>query len=141
CPCARHIWNIMSNLSRLPVPVAAFAAIAAGTVLAAPQASAHSIGSLTVEPGLVTGFGTGSSYRVSATVDADAERVIFIDNGWQIRGSTLQVSGNTASVRWTPTTTGVHVISAQFTVGDGAQKLTIIGVGTGIDLGSACLVQ
>ncbi|MFE3262411.1 hypothetical protein ACFXPS_44125 [Nocardia sp. NPDC059091] len=131
----------MSNLSRLPAPVAAFAAIAAGAVIAAPQASAHTISGLTVEPGLGTGFGTGCSYQVSATVDADAERVIFIDNGWQIRGSTLQVSGNTASIRWTPTTTGMHVISAQFTMGDSAQKLTTIGVGTGIDLGSACLVQ
>ncbi|RMI33207.1 hypothetical protein [Nocardia stercoris] len=133
----------MSNAAYRLAPVAVLAAVTAGSAVAAPQATAHTITAVTVTPGLGGGFGTGCTYQVSATVDADAYRITFLDNDYPIRGNqNLQVSGNTASLAWTPSTTGTHVITALFTVADQAPVSTTVQVdSTGLNLGSACFAQ
>ncbi|WP_067722868.1 hypothetical protein [Nocardia yamanashiensis] len=133
----------MSKAVRRFAPIAVFASAAAGLIAAAPQAAAHTITAVAVAPGLGGGYGTGCTYQVSATVDEDAYRITFIDNGYPIRGGgNLQVSGNTASLAWTPGTTGSHTITALFTVGDQAPaSITVQVNGAGTNLGSSCFAQ
>lgn len=133
----------MPNAAHRIAPIAVFASVSAGLVVTAPQAAAHTITAVTVAPGLGGGYGTGCSYQVSATVDEDAYRITFMDNDYPIRGDqNLQVSGNTASLAWTPSTTGTHVITALFTTGDQAPATTTVQVGgAGVNLGSTCFAQ
>ncbi|MFE3441959.1 hypothetical protein ACFXNW_02910 [Nocardia sp. NPDC059180] len=123
-----------------PVALAA----AAGLVITAPSASAAVVHSVTVSPGLGNGFGTTCSYEIKAIVDASiAHRTMFRDNGWEIRGNggPKKVDGDTVTQMWTPSTPGEHVITAEIHVGTDETVSTVIQVGNGINLGSACLVR
>jgi hypothetical protein len=123
-------------------PVALLAATAAALIATAPSAAAE-ITDLTISTGLGNGYGTGCTYELKATTDADAHRIIFLDNGNQ-RGAgfgTPVVSGNTITQSWTPSQTGEHVITAQKIVGDYETATITVQVGNGINLGSACLAQ
>ncbi|NEW59222.1 hypothetical protein GV794_26825 [Nocardia cyriacigeorgica] len=119
-------------------------AVAAGTALTAPQASAAVVRSVTVSQGLANGYGTTCSYEIKAIVDASiAHRTMFRDNGWEIRGNggPKKVAGDTVTQMWTPSTPGEHVITAEIHVGTDEVVSTTVQVGNGINLGSACVVN
>lgn len=122
---------------RTSVPAAVLAA--AGLLMTAPQAAAD-IG-VYVTPGVGNGFGTGCTYWVTATGTA-SYYVAFYDNGEWFGGADQHPTPTSAATRWTPKTTGQHVISArQFTDGSvGEWAYTTVDVRTGINLGSACPV-
>jgi hypothetical protein len=124
-------------------PIAVFAAVAAGLVLAAPQAAANTITNLTIAPGLGNGYGTGCSYQVSATVQQDPAHVILLDNGWEPRGGPSPVvSGTSITWTWTPATTGQHTLEARYIyMGADVSRTVTVEVGTGQNLGSACVVR
>ncbi|MBF6296643.1 hypothetical protein IU459_03685 [Nocardia amamiensis] len=71
----------------------------------------------------------------------NASRISFLDNGWEIRSGNTQVSGGTGTATWTPSTTGTHVLTAKEITGDLAETSITVEVGTGTNLGSACVVR
>lgn len=128
----------MRALGRTGVAVAAV--VAAGVVAAAPAGA--EITGITVEPGISSGsaspFGTGCAYTVTAQA-APGEYVSFYDSQqgsfdppWAIP---VGPSGLATAV-WTPHERGAHTLHA---VQIGGGKSVRVEVGTGIDLGLACL--
>jgi hypothetical protein len=93
-----------------------------------------------VSPGLGNGFGSGCGYELKA-VSNNALRISLLDNGWEIRSGDKQVSGDTVTATWTPSTTGTHVLTAKEVNGDLAEMSITVEVGTGTNLGSACLAR
>jgi hypothetical protein len=57
------------------------------------------------------------------------------------RSGDKQVSGDTVTATWTPSTTGTHVLTAKEVTGDLAEMSMTVVVGTGTNLGSACLAR
>lgn len=87
----------------------AFTAVAAVSVLVAPQASALVQG-ITVSG---TTHYVGTAYTVTADVTETSFlfKVTFTDNDTQI-GEPVAVKDGKATITWTPTTTGSHKIKA-----------------------------
>lgn len=119
------------------------AALTAAVVLTAPDASA-SVWNVSVAPGASVGlggtqYGTSCSYTV--TVEGTAfENVWFDDNiGGTVNPGTVNLgSSGRATVTWMPYVPGWHRIDAWTPHNDmGAW----VNVGTGINLGSACVVR
>ncbi|MEV6321716.1 hypothetical protein AB0M45_11025 [Nocardia sp. NPDC051787] len=71
----------------------------------------------------------------------NALRISFLDNGWEIRSGNKQVSGGTGTATWTASTTGTHVRTAKEATGDLAETSITVEVGTGTNLGSACVAR
>ncbi|UGT61077.1 hypothetical protein [Nocardia asteroides] len=117
-------------------------AVAAVLAIAAAPAGAEITG-ITVEPGISSGssspYGTGCAYTVTANA-APGEYVSFYDSQ---RGSfdppwAIPVGpSGIATAIWTPQERGAHTLHA---VQIGGEKSVRVEVGTGIDLGIACLV-
>ncbi|MFC8044581.1 hypothetical protein [Nocardia sp. NPDC057353] len=119
----------------------AAALVLSAVALAAPSASAAVTG-IAVAPGLTLGthdYGTGCSYTVTATVDDDTQRVYFFEEGQGPTGfaDAAPVDG-TATVTWTPSRTATTYIYA---VQPGWSEILRypVDIGTGINLGSACV--
>ena len=127
---------------RLGLGGAAVGAGLAVAVLTAPTASAG-VTSINVAPGASFGstpYGTGCSYTITATVNDNAAPVYFYDNNLPIGTGPASVSGAAATVTWTPTTPGSHVLVAYQFVNPPFDKTTQVTVGNGINLGSSCVV-
>ncbi|MFC8531732.1 hypothetical protein [Nocardia sp. NPDC057227] len=124
-------------LAEVAVALGAAASVAA---LGAPTASAAVTG-ITVAPGRTIGlhdYGTGCSYTVTATVD-DSAQVYFFEEGQGPTGfaDATPVDG-TATVTWTPSRTATtYLFAAQ--AGGNVWPRVPVDVGTGINLGSACV--
>ncbi|PBC35508.1 hypothetical protein CJ179_46360 [Rhodococcus sp. ACS1] len=116
----------------------ALGATATILVLAAPSASAN-VTSVNISQGLSLGgstaFGTGCTYRVTANVNGPGD-VRFYDNGVFFAGP-LTPTGGAATVQWTPTGTGKHIIQAR-QVGPPNEETRMVG--NGLNLGSSCVV-
>lgn len=117
-------------------------ALAAALVLTAPAAPAAITG-FGMAPGLSFGsaaYGTGCVYLATATA-TPGEYVSFYDSqqGSFDPPGAIQV-GNSGAVtaKWTPHTPGVHHVHA---VQIGSQRTLQLTVGTGLNLGFACLVR
>lgn len=102
--------------------------------MGAPSAVAE-VQSLAVSPGRER-----LRLRMKAVSD-NALRISFLDNGWEIRSGNKQVSGDIVTATWTPSTTGTHVLTAKEITGDLAETSISVDVGTGTNLGSACVVR
>lgn len=124
------------------VAATALAAAVTSLVLAAPDAAAE-VNSVTVTGASlslgVDRFGTGCSYTVQVT-GSPYEDVSLFDSSSASFGQRqlrLDNSGN-ASTSWSPTATGTHVITAW--ARRGGPQFAWEQVGSGLDLGSACVV-
>ncbi|MFW0792250.1 Ig-like domain-containing protein [Gordonia sp. CPCC 205515] len=125
--------------SRVTAAAATLAAAAgAATLVLAAPASAQAT-SVSVTPGPGGRIGTTCTYDVVAAVTGP-NTVRFKDNGVLIGGGPIAVSGGTATVKWTPTTPGTHIITAQQGTGNGPTRTTTVQVGQGMNFGSMCLV-
>ncbi|WP_157556913.1 hypothetical protein [Nocardia acidivorans] len=130
--------------SRKPVlAVGGVVAAAAALVLAAPNASAY-VSGVTVSSGSSINLGSGNygtNCAYTITVNGSPNEYVWL---YDSNGSTLSPqqfslgSGGTATSSWTPTSTGTHVIQAWSYNGS---QWTTVQVGTGINLGSACVVS
>ncbi|NNH68775.1 hypothetical protein HLB23_02605 [Nocardia uniformis] len=122
-----------------------FAAMAAAVVLAAPGATAQ-VWRVNVSAGSSIGlgisqYGTGCPYTV--TVEGRSGDTAWLyDVGaygtFDPQTITIGTNGRATST-WTPQTTGWHRIYADSYYG--SAQSTDIQVGTGINLGSACVVR
>ncbi len=121
------------------------AATAAAMLCFAPDASAY-VSSVTIAGGggsvdLGGGaYGTNCSYTVTVQGSA-GETVWMYDSNSGASFSPQQFSlgaSGTATTTWTPTATGTHYVQAWSY--NGSQWATV-QVGTGVDLGSACVAS
>ncbi|MGV9414569.1 hypothetical protein ACWDOP_32100 [Nocardia sp. NPDC003693] len=126
---------------RIAAGAAALGVAAVASVLTAPTAAATVTG-IAIAPGLTLGLhsqGTGCSYTVTATVDDNTKRVYFYEEGQGPSGfADAQPVDGQAKVTWTPTSTKPTYIYA-FQPGATAQIRQPVDIGTGVNLGSACL--
>jgi hypothetical protein len=124
---------------RVGIGATALGAGAAALVLAAGPASAAAT-SLSVNPGpMSSGIGTSCTYEVTAVVNGPITEPVYfydLDGSWSTNAT---ASGGKATVRWTPTTPGQHVLRA-YQFGPYGSADTIVQVGNGVNLGSACVV-
>ncbi|KZM73527.1 hypothetical protein AWN90_33455 [Nocardia terpenica] len=139
----------MRMMSRVGAGVAAFGVVV-GVACAAPDAVAD-VTAVEVAPGMSFGssgvYGTGCSYTITATAKPGTS-VLFIDEVGGVRTQeTLRPPGaptgdtGKAQTVWTPDRAGVHTIWAGEYPTPGAAIVTSeVNVGTGINLGPACLV-
>ncbi|MFD6220711.1 hypothetical protein [Nocardia asteroides] len=124
---------------RAAATVGVVVAAAAATLAPAASATVTSIG---IEPSVTLGahrYGTTCTYNVSVTVDDDTKRVYFFEEGQGPSGfADAMPSGGVAKTTWTPSRPGITYIYA---VQPDAWPETrqVVDVGTGIDLGSACV--
>ncbi|MFD5174690.1 hypothetical protein ACFWM1_02670 [Nocardia sp. NPDC058379] len=137
----------MARNSHLPTLIrGATATVAVGvvagvTAVLAPAASA-TVTSIGIAPSVTLGahrYGTTCTYDVSVTVDDNTKRVYFFEEGQGPSGfaDAMPVDG-VAETTWTPSKPGITYIYA---VQPDAWPETrqVVDVGTGIDLGSACV--
>ncbi|MBL1077118.1 hypothetical protein JK358_22220 [Nocardia sp. 2] len=135
---------IRSRTSAFATLTTALAAIAAALVLAAPNASAF-VWRVDVSPGLAVGLGTsqyGSGCSYTVTVQGwSGDHAWLYDTGgfgtFNPQTVTIGSDGRGTST-WTPHTTGWHRVWADSYYGGAGSDW--INVGTGINLGSACVV-
>ncbi|MEU0545132.1 hypothetical protein [Nocardia sp. NPDC005978] len=116
----------------------AFTATAAALLWSAPQASAY-VTSVTVTSTSGGKYGTGCSYKVTVKGSA-SENIWLYDSaaaGFDPQQLVLDATG-TGTSTWSPTSTGTHYVQAWSY--NGSQWATL-EVGTGTNLGSACLVS
>ncbi|WP_067863873.1 hypothetical protein [Nocardia shimofusensis] len=120
---------------------AALGVVASFTALAAPSASATVL-ETTIAPGLTLGthaYGTTCSYTVTVRVDDNTKPVFFFEEGQGPSGfAEAMPSGGVATATWIPSSTEIDYIYA-FQPNATAQLRVPVDVGTGIDLGSACV--
>lgn len=149
-----------SGSSRLRAGVAVLAlVIATGAVsLGATGAAVAAPGDVTTTVTLSGKAATGCAVRVTATVAGssalglgrDIPPVEFWDDRNFLGTVTPTVNRATpttgpslaAPIDWTPATTGHHVVRARYVGGNytpASEGSTTVNVGTGINLGSACL--
>ncbi|MGW5436298.1 hypothetical protein [Nocardia asteroides] len=120
---------------------AAVGVVAGVAALLAPAASA-TVTSIGIEPSVTLGthtYGTSCTYTVSVTVDDNTKRVYFFEEGQGPSGfADAMPSSGVAKTTWTPSRPGITYIYA---VQPDAWSETrqVVDVGTGIDLGSACV--
>ncbi|WP_069167893.1 hypothetical protein [Nocardia altamirensis] len=125
----------MGNL-RKTVP-AALVLAAAGLVMNAPQSAAAELGLGIVHAGggFANGTGTGCGYLAIANTKI-GDHVDFYDNGVWFAGVD-RLPERSFAATWIPATPGSHTLSAT----NGSETATLtVQVGTGINLGSSCLV-
>ncbi|MCM6778820.1 hypothetical protein NDR87_35630 [Nocardia sp. CDC159] len=128
---------------RFATGAAALGVAATVTALAAPQAAA-TVTALEVAPGLSLGshkYGTGCSYTVTARVDDNTKTVYFFEQGQGPSGfADAKPSNGVATATWTPSSTKITYIYA---LQPGATTVVsaAVDVGTGINLGSACVAN
>ncbi|MFD4431027.1 hypothetical protein [Nocardia sp. NPDC058497] len=121
--------------------VVAAAAVASVTTVLAPAAAAK-VTSIGIEPSMTLGahrYGTTCTYNVSVTVDDNTKRVYFFEEGQGPTGfADAMPSDGVAKTIWTPSKPGITYIYA---VQPDAWPETrqVVDVGTGINLGSACV--
>ncbi|WP_327141040.1 hypothetical protein [Nocardia sp. NBC_01327] len=128
----------MFKSRQLTFVATALAASAAALLCSAPQASAY-VTSVTVTSSGGGKYGTGCSYKVTVTGSAN-EYIWLYDSAtstFDPQQFALDATG-TATSTWTPSSTGTHYVQAWSY--NGSQWATI-EVGTGTNLGSACLVS
>ncbi|MCU1647222.1 MAG: hypothetical protein JWN03_7497 [Nocardia sp.] len=133
----------MIRFRKSALAVTTLAAAAAALVLAAPDASAY-LNSVNVSSGSSIplgsgGYGTNCSYTVTVN-GSPYEQVWLYDTNTATFGQQQfnLGSGGTGTSSWTPTSTGQHFIEAWSYNG---QQWAQVQVGTGINLGSACVVS
>lgn len=120
-----------------------FAAMAAAVILAAPNASAW-VSNVSVSSGNSFGlgsaqYGTNCSYTVTVEGSAYESVWLFSTNAGTFNPQNFNLgSGGKGTTSWTPTSTGWHGIQAWSYNGS---QWTWVNVGTGINLGSACVVR
>ncbi|WP_433657845.1 hypothetical protein ACQPW1_39155 [Nocardia sp. CA-128927] len=144
----------MPSSNRIAATVATLSAIAAAIALAAPEAGA-TVTSIRIERGQGFGSsesarGTGCSYTVIAQTDPGKE-VVFLDEvdadvsytPFRPAGVVADASG-TASTTWTPAKRGQHHVWVVERVsedeGEGYSTATPLTIGTGFNVGPACVV-
>ncbi|MFE5286167.1 hypothetical protein ACFRAQ_14485 [Nocardia sp. NPDC056611] len=129
---------IRSRTSAVSVFATCLAA-AAALVLGAPDASAY-VSSVTIATGTSIGGGYGTNCAYTVTVNGSPNEYVWLYDSASATFSPQQFSlgsGGTATSSWTPTSTGTHYVQAW--TYNGSQWATVT-VGTGINLGSACVV-
>ncbi|MET7773970.1 hypothetical protein [Nocardia sp. NPDC005366] len=130
-----------TNAIRIAAGTAALGVVASVTASVAPPASATVTG-IAIAPGFAIGthrYGTTCSYTVTVTVDNDSQPVFFYEEGQGPSGfAEAMPSGGVATATWTPSSTNIHYIYA-FQPNASAQARQTVDVGTGINLGSACV--
>ncbi|MFF0531471.1 hypothetical protein ACFYT3_24165 [Nocardia amikacinitolerans] len=135
----RTAWS--PKAIRISAGAAALGVAASVTVLAAPPASA-TVTSIGIQPAFALGthrYGTTCSYTVTVTVDDDSQPVFFFEEGQGPSGfAEVMPSGGVAKATWIPSRTNINYIYA-FQPNASAQARQVVDVGTGIDLGSACV--
>lgn len=132
-----------TRVSGVRAVAAGFAVIAGAAVLTAPTAAATAT-RVGIEAGIsfgsATNYGTGCSYAVDVYVDDPVTPVVFYDNG--VPFTSARPSGQLATARWTPGTTGAHRLEAiQYSApGEDVRPYVDVWVGTGLSTGSGCNV-
>ncbi|MFC9435376.1 hypothetical protein [Nocardia sp. NPDC057030] len=144
----------MSSSNRIAATAATLSVIAAAIALAAPQAGA-TVTSVRIERGQGFGSsesarGTGCAYRVIAQTEPGREVAFLdeIDNDLSPTsfGPAFVVAdpSGAASTTWTPTKKGQHYLWVVERVsdekGEGYSTDTPLTIGTGINVGPACVV-
>lgn len=114
---------------------ALFGAAAAAVVATAPANAA--VSSITAVAGSGGNFGTTCTYDVNASAGGN-NLVLFTDNGVAIGGGGVAPTGGIATVKWTPTTPGSHILRAR-QAGSLITRTTTVPVGQGLNLGSLCM--
>lgn len=126
---------------RIVAGAAALGVVASATALIAPPASA-TVTSIAIAPASTLGthrYGTTCSYTVTVTVDDDSQTVYFFEEGQGPSGfADAKPSGGVAKATWTPSSTKITYIYA-VQPNASAQIRQPVDVGTGINLGSACV--
>ncbi|UGT42850.1 hypothetical protein LTV02_05455 [Nocardia yamanashiensis] len=133
--------NLIRN--RKPALTALLCAAAAALLWTAPGASAY-VTSVAVSSGSSINlgggnYGTNCSYTV--TVNGSPNEYVWLYDSATATFGTQQFSlgsGGTGTSSWTPTSTGTHYIQAWTYNGS---QWAVVQVGTGINLGSACVVS
>ncbi|MGV9663442.1 hypothetical protein [Nocardia niigatensis] len=110
------------------------------TALAAPASA--TVTSIAIAPATTLGahrYGTTCSYTVTVTVDDDSQTVYFFEEGQGPSGfAEAKPSGGVAKATWTPSSTKptyIYAVQPNAT----AQIRQPVDIGTGINLGSACV--
>ncbi|MFW0793395.1 hypothetical protein AAFP30_06245 [Gordonia sp. CPCC 205515] len=124
------------NKGRTAAAATALFGAAAAVVVATAPANAV-VSSITAQPGSGGNFGTTCTYDVNASASGN-KLVNFTDNGVAIGGGGVAPSGGIATVKWTPTTPGTHILKAR-QVGTLVTRTTTVQVGQGLNLGSLCM--
>ncbi|MFI5501652.1 hypothetical protein ACIA5E_21535 [Nocardia asteroides] len=111
------------------------------SALLAPTAFATVTG-IEIEPALTLGghsYGTTCTYTVSVTVDDNTKRVYFFEEGQGPSGfADAMPSGGVAEAAWTPSKPGIaYIYAVQPDAWPETRKA--VDVGTGVNLGSACV--
>ncbi|MFI6865869.1 hypothetical protein [Nocardia sp. NPDC050406] len=120
-----------------------FAAMAAAVVLAAPNATAY-VSNVSVASGNSIGLGSaqyGTNCSHTVTVEGSAWESVWLysTNAGTFNPQSFNLgSSGRATSTWTPSNTGWTGIHAWSYGGD---RWTWVNVGTGINLGSACVVR
>ncbi|GAB2512773.1 hypothetical protein [Nocardia heshunensis] len=116
-----------------------FVAAGAALVLTAPDAGAY-VTSVTVATGSSIGGGYGTNCSYTVTVNGSPNEYVWLYDSASGSFNPQQFSlgsGGTATSSWTPTATGQHYVQAWSYNGS---QWALVTVGTGINLGSACVV-
>ncbi|AYF75357.1 hypothetical protein D7D52_17455 [Nocardia yunnanensis] len=116
-----------------------FAAAGAALVLAAPDAAAY-VSGVSVASGTSIGGGYGTNCSYTVTVNGSPNEYVWLYDSASATFNPQQLSlgsGGSATSSWTPTSTGQHFVQAWSYNGS---QWAQVSVGTGINLGSACLV-
>ncbi len=113
------------------------------TALSAPSASA-TVTSIAIAPASTFGthrYGTTCSYTVTVSVDDDSQTVYFFEEGQGPSGfAEAKPVGGVAKATWTPSSTKVTYIYA-VQPNATAQIRQPVDIGTGINVGSACIAS
>ncbi|MFI6214141.1 hypothetical protein ACIBCD_19295 [Nocardia brasiliensis] len=130
-----------SNKS-IAAALTSFGAVSAALVVAAPAAPA-TVNAVGVAPGLSfgssTAFGTSCTYIATATATPGDVVGFFDPTGTFDPGGWITVpSSGTVTAKWTPLVPGNHTVYAVRNEGEFVS--TQASVGTGVNLGFACLV-
>lgn len=126
------MFNTNKRARAAAITAAGLGAVAAAIVSAVPANAA--VTSITAHPGAGGRFGTTCSYDVNASATG-TKLVVFTDNGVVVGGGGIAPSGGIASIKWTPTTPGNHILRAHQ---NGTVRTTNVTVGQGLNLGSLC---
>ncbi|MFE3060697.1 hypothetical protein [Nocardia sp. NPDC059239] len=129
------------KMKRIVAGAAALGVVASVTALTAPSASA-TVTSIAIAPAFTLGthtYGTTCSYTVTVAVDDNSQTVYFFEEGQGPSGfAEAKPSNGVAKATWTPSSTKITYIYA-IQPNATAQIRQPVDVGTGINLGSACV--
>ncbi|WP_067568687.1 hypothetical protein [Nocardia acidivorans] len=118
-----RIASPRSAARRAGVGITGFAAVAAAAILAAPTACA-AVDTVTVEG---SNFQVDSTYTLSATLSGASAGLLvyFSDNGEFIGSPKVPWPVGHASISWTPSTKGQHIITVEQ---GGSTRSTVVNV-------------